>query len=181
MTSCCRTAGGVQLLSTDIDDWQITFVDTGSPRTSANGSASPIDIADDEMFLANYADGLSDLPRSYVETFGERDATACFMRVHSPQSFHIVHAMTTTTCCDAKSVAHPAVNAGFFVLRRDIFDYLNPGEELVLEPFQRLIEQRRSSPCRTTASGRRWTRSRTRSSSTRSWRRASHRGSTGLA
>ena len=32
------------------------------------------------------------------------------------------------------------INAGFFVLRREIFDYMNPGEELVVEPFDRLIE-----------------------------------------
>ena len=31
------------------------------------------------------------------------------------------------------------INAGFFVLRREIFDYMRPGEELVLEPFERLI------------------------------------------
>ena len=31
------------------------------------------------------------------------------------------------------------VNAGFFVLRKEIFDYIRPGEELVEEPFQRLI------------------------------------------
>ena len=34
------------------------------------------------------------------------------------------------------------INAGYFVLRREIFDHLRPGEELVLEPFQRLIDER---------------------------------------
>ncbi|HEV7394800.1 MAG TPA: hypothetical protein VGO08_24400, partial [Burkholderiales bacterium] len=31
------------------------------------------------------------------------------------------------------------VNGGFFVFRQDIFDYLGEGEELVHEPFQRLV------------------------------------------
>jgi glucose-1-phosphate cytidylyltransferase len=35
------------------------------------------------------------------------------------------------------------INAGFFALRTEIFDVMNPGEELVLEPFSRLIEQRK--------------------------------------
>jgi glucose-1-phosphate cytidylyltransferase len=35
------------------------------------------------------------------------------------------------------------MNGGFFVLRRDVFDYMRPGEELVEQPFQRLIEARR--------------------------------------
>jgi glucose-1-phosphate cytidylyltransferase len=33
------------------------------------------------------------------------------------------------------------INGGFMVLRRNIFDYINPGEELVIEPFARLIEE----------------------------------------
>jgi glucose-1-phosphate cytidylyltransferase len=35
-----------------------------------------------------------------------------------------------------------AVNGGFFVLRREIFDYMRPREELVEQPFARLIEKR---------------------------------------
>ena len=32
------------------------------------------------------------------------------------------------------------INAGYFVLRPEIFDYMGEGEELVAEPFRRLIE-----------------------------------------
>jgi glucose-1-phosphate cytidylyltransferase len=32
------------------------------------------------------------------------------------------------------------MNAGFFAFRREIFDYIGEGEELVNEPFQRLIQ-----------------------------------------
>jgi len=41
-------------------------------------------------------------------------------------------------------VSHSAMrmNAGFFAFRREIFDYLRDGEELVVEPFQRLIDAR---------------------------------------
>ena len=35
------------------------------------------------------------------------------------------------------------VNAGYFVLRKSIFDYINFGEELVIEPFQRLMKEKR--------------------------------------
>ena len=31
------------------------------------------------------------------------------------------------------------INGGFFVMRNQIFDHIQPGEELVREPFQRLI------------------------------------------
>jgi glucose-1-phosphate cytidylyltransferase len=35
------------------------------------------------------------------------------------------------------------VNAGFFTFRREIFDYIQEGEELVEQPFKRLIDQRK--------------------------------------
>jgi glucose-1-phosphate cytidylyltransferase len=34
------------------------------------------------------------------------------------------------------------MNGGFFILRKEIFRYMRPGEELVVEPFQRLIPER---------------------------------------
>ena len=33
------------------------------------------------------------------------------------------------------------INSGYFVLRPTIFDYMREGEELVREPFQRLIQE----------------------------------------
>ncbi len=32
------------------------------------------------------------------------------------------------------------INGGYFVLRREIFDYMQAGDELVLQPFERLIK-----------------------------------------
>ena len=34
------------------------------------------------------------------------------------------------------------INGGYFIFRKEIFDYIDEGEELVLEPFNRLIEAR---------------------------------------
>ena len=34
------------------------------------------------------------------------------------------------------------INGGFFIFRPGIFEFMRPGEELVVEPFQRLIEAR---------------------------------------
>src|SRR6266850_2285701 len=35
------------------------------------------------------------------------------------------------------------INGGFFAFRKEIFRYIRDGEELVVEPFQRLIAERR--------------------------------------
>ena len=54
------------------------------------------------------------------------------------------------------------VNGGYFVLRKEIFRYIRPGEELVYEPFQRMISEGRVMVHNaTTAFGSAWIPSRT--------------------
>jgi glucose-1-phosphate cytidylyltransferase len=136
----------VELLNTDIDDWTITFVDTGASSLIGERLRQVERfLGDDEYFLANYADGLSDLPLDeYVEDFVARDKTACFLSVPAPHTFHIVHADEENHVTQMEHVSRSPVriNAGFFVLRRSIFDVIEPGDELVLEPFDRLIKER---------------------------------------
>jgi glucose-1-phosphate cytidylyltransferase len=143
------TRGGKQLelLSKDIDDWRITFVDTGRNSTIGERLRRVRQYVEpDEIFLANYADGLSDLDLSaYVQNFAALDKVACFMTVPAPHTFHIVHADEKNDVVRLEHIARSPVriNAGFFALRREIFEYMKPGEELVIEPFERLIREKR--------------------------------------
>src|SRR5262249_12567260 len=85
---------------------------------------------------------LSDLPLDeYVERFLHQDKTASFVCVRPSQSFHTVSLGSDGLVRDIRHVdtSDLWINGGFFVLRQDIFDYLKEGEELVEEPFQRLI------------------------------------------
>lgn len=134
------------LLNRDIDDWNITFVDTG--RNSSIGErlrrVRP-HLQGEEMFLANYADGLSDLDlHAYVERARAKQVVASFVSVPAPHTFHIVHADADDHLVRLEHVTRSPVriNGGFFALRGEIFDYLQPGEELVIEGFNRLLEKR---------------------------------------
>ena len=63
-TSCSRAAAATStLFSTDITDWRITFIDTGlnSPIGERLRRVRHF-VQDEEMFLANYADVLTDAP-----------------------------------------------------------------------------------------------------------------------
>jgi glucose-1-phosphate cytidylyltransferase len=136
----------VDLLRKDIHDWRITFVDTGlNSNIGQRLGKVRSHLQGEEMFLANYSDGLSDLDLDrYVESFRKRNKTASFLSVPAPHTFHIVHADSEQHATKLEAVAQSMVrvNAGFFVLRAEIFDYMRPGEELVVEPFHRLIEKR---------------------------------------
>ena len=138
------TEGGkkVDLLGSDIQDWNITFVDTGlSANVGMRLAAVRPFLEGEEMFLANYSDGVSDLPLpSMSDYFHQRDAVACFAGVYPTQSFHLINVENGG---QVKSIQHVKdlgmrMNGGFFVFRKRIFDWIESGEELVEGPFRRL-------------------------------------------
>ncbi|MGH0037690.1 MAG: sugar phosphate nucleotidyltransferase [Myxococcota bacterium] len=136
----------IEMLSEDISDWTITFVDTGlHSNIGQRLKAVEPYVKDEEFFLANYSDGLSDLPLDqYVEDFTASGKTACFLSVRPHLVFHMIHNDRDGTVTSLQS-CHEAdirINGGFFAFRRDVFDYIRDGEELVEEPFHRMIEAR---------------------------------------
>ena len=136
----------IDLLQKDIEKWNITFVDTGQ-RSNIGERLRQVRkyVEPDEMFLANYSDGLTDLDLgAYVDSFVKRGKTACFLSVRVPQTFHIVHADAENCVQKLEFVGDASlrINGGFFVLRREIFDVMKPDEELVVQPFQRLFADR---------------------------------------
>lgn len=142
------TNGGrsVTLLNSDIDNWTITFADTGlSANIGERLRQVEPHLAGDPYFMANYADALSDLPLpAYLDTFRRRDKVATFAAVHSPQSFHITSIDDEDLCTGVVPVGDSDtwINGGFFIFKQEIFSYLRAGEDLVNEPFERLIRER---------------------------------------
>jgi glucose-1-phosphate cytidylyltransferase len=136
----------VELISKDIDDWKITFVDTGlNSNVGTRLMKVRRYVQDDEIFMANYADGLTDLPLPVLETyFSQQRKIACFLGVRPMTSFHIVSTGPDGLVTDVQSTAQSAgrINGGFFIFRPEIFEHMQDGEELVEQPFQRLIQRR---------------------------------------
>ncbi len=137
----------VELESNDISDWKITFVDTGlHANIGQRLMAVRKHVENEEMFLANYADGLTDLQLpDMVDTFRASDKVAAFMAVPPSQSFHLVDLEDDGEVTSLRSVNESdlLINGGYFALRPEIFDYMYPGDELVLEPFARLMKERK--------------------------------------
>ena len=137
---------GVELLGSDIHDWRITFVDTGlHANIGQRLRAVRRFLEGEEVFLANYSDGLTDLDLdAYVATALERKRTATFVKVRPSQTFHVVRSADDHLVTDIQHVVHTDVwiNGGFFVLTQDVFDSMRPGEELVEDPFRRLRDER---------------------------------------
>jgi glucose-1-phosphate cytidylyltransferase len=141
-----KAGRNVQLLSTDFADWRIAFVDTGAKSLVGERLLSVREhVGNEEVFLANYVDGLTDIDLNMViERFLQSKKTACFVSVPPTSTFHLVE---TEGDSQVTSISHAGtsntwINGGYFVFKQKIFDYIRPGEDLVDQPFQRLIAAR---------------------------------------
>ncbi|HEV7206511.1 MAG TPA: sugar phosphate nucleotidyltransferase [Jatrophihabitans sp.] len=137
----------VDLLSHDIADWTITFVQTGleTPIGERLRRVRP-HLGDDEMFLANYADVLTDVSLDdMVQRLTDSDAVASMLATPPQSSFHVVRSDDDQRVTDIHSVATLELreNGGYFVLRREVFDVLGEGEDLVGHALPRLAKERK--------------------------------------
>ena len=143
------SAGGrdVALLDRDIQDWKITFVDTGlHANIGSRLRAVREHLQGDEPFLANYSDNVTDFDlRELERSFRSSDAVGSFLLVRPHQTFHLVQADESGRVESIEGIegSDMWINGGYFIFRPTIFDYMNEGEELVEEPFQRLIGERK--------------------------------------
>jgi len=143
------SAGGkrLTLVSSDIQDWQITFADTGvNSNIGQRLLAVRKYLENEEEFLANYSDGLTDLPLPcQMEHFHHQQKIASFLCVRPNLSYHSVSLQETngSLVSGIRAISNGGlrINGGFFIFKSRIFDYVRPKEELILEPFQRLIEE----------------------------------------
>ena len=131
--------------------WRITFVDTGLSSNIGQrlGAVRPF-LNGETIFLANYADGLTDFPLPrLIETFKARQAVGMFLSVRPNASWHFVrHAPDGRVLSVDDAVKADAwINGGYFVFSSEIFSYLRPGEDLVEQPFQRLIDEGKLFAC----------------------------------
>jgi glucose-1-phosphate cytidylyltransferase len=137
----------IHLFESDIHAWNISFAETGLHSNIGQRLCAVRKYLDgDEAFLANYGDGLSDLPlQEYIDLSLSKDTIANFVCVRTWHSFHAVSTDGQGIVTDFGRVRDTDfwLNGGYFVFRKEIFDYIQEGEELVEQPFQRLISEKK--------------------------------------
>lgn len=133
----------IELLQRDTHNWSITFVNTGlhSPIGQRLKRVKPY-LEGEEIFLATYGDGLTDAPLpEMIETLTASDNVGLFLASHPTYKFHIVAFDDSHQVQEMHDVTTSGLwlNAGYFVFRQELLDHIQDGEDLVEEPFQRLI------------------------------------------
>lgn len=135
----------LQLISSDIQDWTITFVDTGM-TTNIGQRLKAVEkyLEGEDVFFANYTDGLTDMPLPMqFQHFRRHSKIGSFLCVKPNLSYHFVSTDGDGLVTEINGVQgfDFQINGGYFIFHRDIFKYVHAGEELLHEPFQRLLEQ----------------------------------------
>ena len=127
-------------------DWNIQLVDTGLNTKIGQRLFSVKDLLqNDDVFMVNYTDGLSDVNlNAYLDYFIKHDKVASLLSVNAPLGFHHVISNNNgivENIKDGLGNYDLRINAGFFIFKNEFFNYFKDGEELVDEPFERLIRQ----------------------------------------
>jgi glucose-1-phosphate cytidylyltransferase len=135
----------IKLFRKDISDWKISFVDTGQQSNIGERLLAIRHLLEgEEMFFANYSDGLTDLDLpDQLAQFCRLGAVGSMVLVKpTHQSFHFARVGDHDRVSQITSIHETDlwINGGFFILRREIFDHMERGEELVYQPFTRLTE-----------------------------------------
>jgi glucose-1-phosphate cytidylyltransferase len=134
----------VELLGQPEEDWRVTLIDTGIWRNIGERLwAVRKHVEDEEIFLANYSDGLTNVNLDdMVDRFKRSDKIACFLAIRPPLTYHLADINADGRVERFRTSEHSEIwiNGGYFLFRTEIFDYMHEREELVLEPFNRLIQ-----------------------------------------
>lgn len=134
----------IELLNSDIKDWQITFVDTGLHSSIGQRLMAVRSYLDGEQcFLATYGDGLTDAPLPQVVAAHHANGKiATFLCVRPTNySFHTVDLKPQGVVTGLHDItkANIWINGGFFVLDRAIFDHFDEGDDLIDGAMEHLI------------------------------------------
>ena len=123
------------------EGWRVRFVDTPIDASIGERFFAVRDHLDDELFLANYGDTVTDvtLP-TLIETHVASGKTASLLSVPPNYTFNVVTTNGSALVSSFEDIGESTIriNGGYFVFHRAVFDYLEAGEDLPAM-FRRLI------------------------------------------
>ena len=115
-----------------IDDFKITFVDTGQETLPGERILRVKDyIPEGEDFMLTYGDGVGDINIDELVVFHHKKKTIGMITgVHPRSKYGMIRTGRNKTVFDFREKPQLSgwVNGGFMIFKRDFFDYLKPGE-----------------------------------------------------
>ncbi len=134
-------AGGTRVEAlAPADDWNLSLVDTGEETPTGGRLLRARDWIDDDLFLVNYSDGLSDLDLNALVEFHRGHGKIATLTAVRPRSqFGVIELQADRVLTfHEKPRTEDWINGGFFVFSRRIFDFLEPTANLEADTLPRL-------------------------------------------
>jgi len=134
---------------TPVENWKITFADTGEESMTGSRVARVHKYIQDDSFLLTYGDGVADIDLNQLVSFHKthgKIGTVC--GVHMPSRFGKL-VINTENCLVEKFTEKPLesgtadyINGGFFMFNREFFRYVDCDKSCVLErePLEQLAK-----------------------------------------
>jgi glucose-1-phosphate cytidylyltransferase len=124
-------------------DYTVTLADTGQETMTGGRLGRIRKYIKDDLFMVTYGDGLANVDIDRVLDFHHghgKKATLTTVRPTSRYGVIDIDRRGGVEQFNEKPVLNSWINAGFFVFHRSVFDYLDGGDECVLErkPLERL-------------------------------------------
>lgn len=129
-----------------VDDWRITFVNTGlEANTGARLAKVKTFIGNDEDFFVTYGDAVSDINIAAAYNYHKsKGKVATLSGVNYINPFGVIEPKNgLVSAFKEKPKANAFINGGFFVMNRKIFDYLSQSDDCILEkkPMEKLASE----------------------------------------
>ena len=131
--------------STHKEDWNVTLVDTGLETKKGTRIKKIEPYIKEDRFMLTYGDGVGNINiKELINYHLKQGKIATFTGVHPISRFATINLdkKGEVTSWKEKMKIEEYINAGFFVLEKKIFDYLNEDCELEEEPMEELAKDR---------------------------------------
>jgi len=118
-----------------VEDWKITFIDTGLNTMTGSRIKRAREYIGDKTFMLTYGDGISDIDiRKLLAYHKEKGRIATVTGIDKKSQYGtltVVDGIARSFC--EKQSSQGIINGGFFVFEPEIFNYLNDDDNCVLE------------------------------------------------
>lgn len=128
-----------------VEPWKVTLLDTGLNTLTGGRIKRAQEVLGDDTFMLTYGDGVSDVNIADLVEFHKKSKRLATLTAVQPQGrFGVLDLDESSTIRSfqekPKTASSAWINAGFFVLEPQIFDYITEGDKTIWErtPLTRL-------------------------------------------
>ncbi len=118
-----------------VESWKITFLDTGIDTMTGGRILRAKEILKDESFMLTYGDGLADIDlRKLYDFHLSTGKVATVTGINKGNQYGVLSVSDNiATDFTEKPSSKDVINGGFFILNKEIFNYLKGGDSCIFE------------------------------------------------